>query len=78
MCQYKVIHNILPNKDSLFRAGIAKNDTCLLRNIENQTSSHMLNSCFKTITFWARGIKSSSKAQLSMNTQSCMAGTKMT
>ena len=32
--QYKVIHNILLNQVSLFRADIAKNDTCPLCNTE--------------------------------------------
>ena len=39
--QYKVIHNILPNQVSLFRAGIAKNDTCPLCNSEEITSIRM-------------------------------------
>ena len=37
--QYKVIHNILPNLVSLFRAGIANNDTCPLCNTEKQTTT---------------------------------------
>ena len=52
--QYKVIHNILPNQVSLFRAGIANNDTCPLCNAEKQTSNHMLYSCPETTTFWGQ------------------------
>ena len=52
--QYKVIHNVLPNQLSLFRAGIAINDTCPLCNAEKQTSIHMLYSCPETTTFWGQ------------------------
>ena len=52
--QYKVIHNVLPNQVSLFRAGIAINDTCPLCNAEKQTSIHMLYSCPETTTFWGQ------------------------
>ena len=52
--QYKVIHNILPNRVSLFRAGIANNDTCPLCNAEKQTSNHMLYSCPETTMFWGQ------------------------
>ena len=54
MFQYKVIHNILPNQVSLFRPGIANNDTCPLCNAEKQTSNHMLYSCPETTTFWGQ------------------------
>ena len=52
--QYKVIHNILPNQVSLFRAGIANNGTCPLCNAEKQTSNHMLYSCPETTKFWGQ------------------------
>ena len=43
MFQYKVIHNILPNQVSLFRAGIANNDTCPLCNAKKTAQrSHAL------------------------------------
>ena len=54
MFQCKVIHNILRNQVSLFRAGIANNDTCPLFNTEKQTSNHMLYSCPETTTFWGQ------------------------
>ena len=50
--QYKVIHNILPNRVSLFRAGIVNDDICPLCNAEKQTNNHMLYSCPETTTFW--------------------------
>ena len=49
--QYKVIHNILPNRVSLFRAGIVNDDICPLCNAEKQTNNHMLYSCPETTTF---------------------------
>ena len=52
--QYKVIHNILPNRVSLFRASITNNDTCPLCNAEKQTSNHMLYSSPETTTFWGK------------------------
>ena len=39
------------NQISLFRAGIANNDTCPLCNAEKQTSNHMLYSCPKLLRF---------------------------
>ena len=52
--QYKVIHNILPNRVSLFLAGIVNDDTCPLCHAEKQTSNHMLCICPETITFWGQ------------------------
>ena len=46
--QYKVIYNILPNQVSLFRTGIANNDTCPLCNANKKTNQQSP-ACFTPI-----------------------------
>ena len=40
--QYKIIHNILPCRSSLFRAGLVDDDICSLCKLEKQSLVHML------------------------------------
>ena len=52
MFQYKVIHNILPTRSTLYRDGLAENDLCNLCNIVKQTLDHMLIRCSTSVDFW--------------------------
>ena len=50
--QYKIIHNILPCRSSLFRAGLVDDDICPLCKLEKQTLVHMLYNCSESLHFW--------------------------
>ena len=52
MFQYKVIHNILPTRSTLYRDGHAENDLCNLCNTEKQTLDHLLIHCSTSVYFW--------------------------
>ena len=52
MFQYKIIHNILATKVSLFKAKIRDNNICPQCLIEIHSLHHMLLRCFSTIAFW--------------------------
>ena len=52
MFQYKVIHNILPTRATLYRDGISESPICNLCNAEEQTLHHLLINCTLTIDFW--------------------------
>ena len=50
--QYKIIHNILPCRSSLFRACLVDDDICSLCKLEKQTLGHMLYNCSESLHFW--------------------------
>ena len=52
MFQYKIIHNILPTRCSLFRAKLSESDTCRLCYALPETLPHMLFQCTVISTFW--------------------------
>ena len=52
MFQYKIIHNILPTRCSLFRAKLSASETCQLCQALPQTLPHMLFQCTVMNTFW--------------------------
>ena len=51
MFQYKVIHNVLPTRATLYRDGLLENAICNLCSTEEQTLHHMLMSCVVTTGF---------------------------
>ena len=52
MFQYKVIHNVIPTRATLYRDGLSENPICNLGNIEHQTLHHLLINCTITVEFW--------------------------
>ena len=52
MFQYKVIHNVLPTRATLYRDGISESPLCNLCNIEKQTLHHLLINCTIILDFW--------------------------
>ena len=52
MFQYKVIHNVLPTRTTLYRDGLSQNATCNLCNDTEQTQHHLLIHCAVTDRFW--------------------------
>ena len=40
--QFKIVHNILPTRASLFHAGLVDDDSCPLCNSEKQSLAHVL------------------------------------
>ena len=52
MFQYKIIHNILPTKVSLFKAKISDNDICPQCLTDRYSLDHMFLHCFLTLSFW--------------------------
>ena len=52
MFHYKIIHNILPTRCSLFRAKLSESDTCRLCYALPETLNHMLFQCTVIYTFW--------------------------
>ena len=52
MFQYKVIHNVLPTRATLYRDGISESPICNLCNTEEQTLHHLLINCTLTVDFW--------------------------
>ena len=52
--QYKIIHNILPCRSSLFRAGLVDDDICPLCKLEKQSLVHMLYNCSESLLFWEK------------------------
>ena len=52
MFQYKIIHNILPTRCSLFRTKLSASETCQLCQALPQTLPHMLFQCTVINTFW--------------------------
>ena len=52
MFQYKVIHNVIPTRATLYRDGLSENPICNLCNIEHQTLHHLLINCTITVEFW--------------------------
>ena len=54
--QLKIIHNILPTRSSLSRAGLTDSDTCLWCKKERHTLEHMFWECPSIQMFWTRFI----------------------
>ena len=52
MFQYKIIHNILATKMSLFRAKISDNNVCPQCLAEAHSINHMFLRCSSVIVFW--------------------------
>ena len=52
MFQYKVIHNVVPTRATLYRDGLLEKAICNLCNTEEQSLHHMLMSCVVTTGFW--------------------------
>ena len=52
MFQYKVIHNVLPTRATLYRDGISESPLCNLCNTEKQTLHHLLINCTLILDFW--------------------------
>ena len=52
MFQYKVIHNVLPTRATLYRDGSSESPICNLCNAEEQTLHHLLINCTLTVDFW--------------------------
>jgi len=53
MFQYKVIHNVLPTRVTLYRDGILESPICNLCNAEEQTLHHpLIINCILTVDFW--------------------------
>ena len=50
--QYKIIHNILPTKLSLFRMNLCDSETCHLCKTQLQTLRHLLYRCPVISNFW--------------------------
>ena len=50
--QYKIIHNILPTKCSLFRMKLCESETCHLCKMQAQTLAHLLYQCPVIFKFW--------------------------
>ena len=50
--QFKIIHNILPTRVSLLRAGLVDDDTCPFCNSEKQSLAHMFYNCRESSLFW--------------------------
>ena len=50
--QFKIIHNILPTRVSLLRAGLVDDDICPICNSERQSLVHMFYSCRESSIFW--------------------------
>ena len=67
MFQYKIIHNILATKVSLFRAKICDNNVCPQCLIDTHSLDHMFLHCPSAIAFWyANKTKQSLKLSNSM------------
>ena len=52
MFQYKIIHNILATKISLYRAKMSDNDVCPQCLAETHSLDHMFLHCSSVIAFW--------------------------
>jgi len=52
MFQFKVIHNVLPTRATLYRDGISESPICNLCNAKEQTLHHLLINCNLTVDFW--------------------------
>jgi len=52
MFQYKIIHNILPTKVSLFKAKICDDDICPQCLPDRHSLDHMFLRCQLTLSFW--------------------------
>ena len=52
MFQYKMLHNLLPTRATLYRDSILKSPICNLCNTEEQTLHHLLITCTLTVDFW--------------------------
>ena len=52
MFQYKIIHNILATKMSLYRAKMLNNDVCPQCLAETHSLDHMFLRCSSVIAFW--------------------------
>ena len=50
--QYKVIHNVLPTRATLFRDGVFDSATCNFCDDKEQTLNHLLIDCASTVSFW--------------------------
>ena len=50
--QYKIIHNIVPTKVSLFRAKICVDDICPQCFADRHSLDHMFLRCQLTLSFW--------------------------
>ena len=50
--QYKIIHNILPTRFSLFRMKLCDSETCHLCKIQSQTLPHLFYRCPVISKFW--------------------------
>jgi len=52
MFQFKVIHNMLPTRATLYRDGISESPICNLCNAKEQMLHHLLINCNLTVDFW--------------------------
>ena len=52
MFQYKIIHNVLPTRATLYRDGISENPISNFCNAEEQTLYHLLINCTLKVDFW--------------------------
>ena len=52
MFQYKIIHNILATKKSLFRANFSDNDVCPQCLAETHSLDHMFLRCSSVVEYW--------------------------
>ena len=52
MFQYKVIHNVLPTRTTLYRDVLIEDATCNLCNATEQTLTHLLTNCVTIAEFW--------------------------
>ena len=53
MFQYKIIHNILPTKVSLFKAKTSDSDICPQCLTDRHSLDHMFLHCSLTLSFWS-------------------------
>ena len=54
MIDNEIIHDILPCRSSLFRAGLVDDDICPLCKLEKQSLVHMLYNCSESLLFWEK------------------------
>ena len=52
MFQYKVIHNVLPTRATVYRDSISESSLCNLCNTEEQTLHYLLINCTLKLDFW--------------------------
>ena len=52
MFQFKVIHNVLPTRATLYQDGISESPICNLGNAKKYKLHHLLIDCNLTVVFW--------------------------